>query len=369
MKSCVFILLGILASIAVYAQGKSVIDSVRVANKKIADSIKQANIARTDSLKKLAAERKMEREAQKKQNTKNKNVNKNNQIDLEEFDQDEAKDSASIAREMRLDSLKQIREIKNEYKKRELAEQKTAITANRKNMLKPITQEMSLGYRLCSDGWSIFVQRGFIRTDAERPHTNFLWIDISEKKHPKETKSLNENFSVVNPSEIKPISYKYGKINNFYQFKIGYGNMIPITGRLDKKSIVINWVYAAAFTLGMVKPYYLDLLVPEGNFFIRKFDKYTEENAPYFLDINNQGTIVGGASFTKGLNQMKFQPGLALRSGFYFDYAATRKSLLGVELGASAELYTKRIPIMATAKNNAVFFNFYADFRIGKRWE
>lgn len=368
MKFCVFVLMSIFVCIGVFAQDKSVIDSVRVANKKIADSIKQANIARTDSLKKLAAERKIVREAQKKQISSNKKVN-NNQAALETFDQEEKKDSASISRLLRLDSLRQIREIENEHKKRALAEQKTAITANRKNILKPITQEMILGYRLCSDGWSIFVQRGFIRTNAERPHTNFLWIDISEKKHPKETKSLNENFSVVNPSEIKPISYKYGKINNFYQFKIGYGNMIPITGRLDKKSIVINWVYAAAFSLGMIKPYYLDLLVPEGNFFIRKFDRYTDENAPYFLDLNNQGTIVGGASFTKGLNQMKFQPGLALRSGFYFDYAATRKSLLGVELGASAELYTKKIPIMATAKNNAIFFNFYADFRIGKRWE
>ncbi|MBK6329300.1 MAG: hypothetical protein IPF62_01820 [Bacteroidetes bacterium] len=60
---------------------------------------------------------------------------------------------------------------------------------------------------------------------------------------------------------------------------------------------------------------------------------------------------------------------MAFRSGFYFDYSASRKSFLGVEIGASAEFYTKQIPIMINTKNTAYFFNIYADFRFGKRWE
>ncbi|HQW46563.1 MAG TPA: hypothetical protein PLZ98_05785, partial [Chitinophagaceae bacterium] len=289
--------------------------------------------------------------------------------EIEIFYPEDPKDSLTLLREEKRDSLKAVREIELEKRKRELAEQKATIIATRKKIIPPITQELGVGFRLCSDGWSLFAQRGFINTDAEKVHTSFIWIDLSEKRNPKESRTLNENFSIVNPDELKPVSYKYGKINNFYQFKFGYGNSKPITGRLDKKSVVINWIYGIGLSMGILKPYYLDLLVPEGNVYVRKFDKYTEENKIYFLDLNNQGTIVGGSNFTKGIGEIKIKPGLAFRSGFYFDYSASRKSFLGVEIGASAEFYTKQIPIMINTKNTAYFFNIYADFRFGKRWE
>ncbi|MBK7692548.1 MAG: hypothetical protein IPK62_01335 [Bacteroidetes bacterium] len=341
---------------------KTSIDSLRAANKARTDSVKAVNQAKRDS---IAAIRNAREEARKASGKKKKNKTE----EIEIFYPEDPKDSLALAREEKRDSLKVIREQELEKKKREMAEQKANIVATRKKIVAPLTQELSVGFRLCSDGWAFFGQRGFIKNDGDRVHTSFIWLDIAEKRNPKESRTLNENFSVVNPNELKPLSYKYGKINNFYQLKFGYGNSKPISGRLDKKSVVINWTYAIGLSLGVLKPYYLDLLVPEGNVFVRKFDKYSEENKIYFLDLNNQGTIVGGSSFTKGFNEIKIQPGLALRSGFYFDYSATRKSFLGVEIGASAEFYTKQIPIMINTKNTAYFFNIYADFRFGKRWE
>ncbi|MBL7764501.1 MAG: hypothetical protein JNJ58_00270 [Chitinophagaceae bacterium] len=279
-------------------------------------------------------------------------------------------DSITKSNLLKRDSLKALREQENEKRQIELEERRAKMEATRKRKVVPLTQEMSAGFRLNSDGWSFIVNRGFIK-DEKTPeaHTLFLWVDLSEKRHPKETPTLNENFSIVNPGEPKPTSFKYGKINNFYQFKFGVGNIKPISGKLDKKSVLINWVYYGGISLGLLKPYYLDLLIPEGNTYVRKYDKYKESNKEYFLDLNNQGTIVGGSDFTKGIGEIKLQPGLALRSGFYFDYSATRKSFLGVEIGASAELYTKEIPIMVNAKNSMYFFNIYADIRFGKRWE
>ena len=341
---------------------KTSIDSLRAANKARTDSVKAVNQAKRDS---IAAIRNAREEARKASGKKKKNKTE----EIEIFYPEDPKDSLALAREEKRDSLKVIREQELEKKKREMAEQKANIVATRKKIVAPLTQELSVGFRLCSDGWAFFGQRGFIKNDGDRVHTSFIWLDIAEKRNPKESRTLNENFSVVNPNELKPLSYKYGKINNFYQLKFGYGNSKPISGRLDKKSVVINCTYAIGLSLGVLKPYYLDLLVPEGNVFVRKFDKYSEENKIYFLDLNNQGTIVGGSSFTKGFNEIKIQPGLALRSGFYFDYSATRKSFLGVEIGASAEFYTKQIPIMINTKNTAYFFNIYADFRFGKRWE
>lgn len=336
-------------------------DSLRAANKMRIDSIKAVNQVRRDSLENLRKLKEKKRKEQNKKKKKNK--------ELEVFYQEDPKDSASLAREIRLDSIKAARLIEAEKRKQALQEKQKAIKASRKKIIQPLTQEMSVGYRLNSDGWSFFINRGFIKNDAEPPHTTFLFFDLSEKRHPKESRSLNENFTILNPNEMKPTYYKYGKINNFYQFKIGYGNMKPISGKLDNKSIVINWNYAAGLSMGILKPYYLDLLVPEGNVYVRKFEKYSEKTKDYFLDLNNQGTIVGGASFTKGIGEIKIQPGFTARSGFYFDYSATRKFFLGIELGASAEVYFKEIPIMANAKNSFYFLNLYADFRLGKRWE
>lgn len=341
---------------------KAKVDSLRAVNQARTDSTKAVNQAKRDSIANLKKERELARKEQSKKGKKNKE-------EIETFYPEDPKDSVALLREVRRDSLRAVRELEMEKRNREQAEKKATIIATRKKIIQPLSQELAIGFRLCSDGWSFFGQRGFIKNDAEKIHTNFIWVDISEKRNPKESRTLNENFSVVNPQELKPVSYKYGKINNFYQLKVGYGNSKPITGRLDKKSVVINWVYGVGLSMGIIKPYYLDLLVPEGNVFVRKYDKYSEENKVYFLDLNNQGTIVGGSNFTKGISEIKIQPGLSLRSGFNFDYSATRKTFLAVEIGASAEFYTKQIPIMINTKNTAYFFNIYADFRFGKRWE
>lgn len=278
-------------------------------------------------------------------------------------------DASKLANEAKRDSMENAREMERQKRALDAEERKAKLELAKKRRVAPLTQEMAAGFRLNSDGWSFLVHRGFIKTEAEKPHTTVLWFDLSEKKNPKEYRSMNENFAVVNPGEIKPMSYKYGKINNFYQLKIGYGNSKPISGFLDRKSVTINWVYGAGLSLGMLKPYYLDILVPEGNVYIRKFDKYSETNKESFLDLNNQGTIVGGSDFTRGISEIKIKPGLALRSGFFFNYTTSRKTFMGVEIGASAEFYSQKIPIMITTANSAYFFNIYADFRFGKRWE
>jgi hypothetical protein len=194
----------------------------------------------------------------------------------------------------------------------------------------------------------------------------FFSIDFSEKKHPKETRTSG---TLVDTFAIKPIPYKYGKVNNFYQLKLSLGSTKELTGKLDKKSVLIHWVYSGGLSIGLLKPYYLDLWVPEGNGYVRKYEKYSEENKDYFLDLNNRQTILGGSSFTRGIGEITLKPGLFVKSGFYFDYSASRKSFLGVEIGASAELYTQKIEIMKNTSNSAYFINFYADIRFGKRWE
>ena len=337
------------------------LDSIRIVREAHRDSLRIATKIRKDSLEHV---RKIREQAKKEKEKQKKNSKKQNA--LESFSQTDYTSADSI-RDYKRDSTKNSRDAEAEKRKREFAQKQEILLAGRKKKIEPLTQELNSGFRLNSDGWSFFVNRGFL--DEEHHQTIFLSFDFSEKKHPKETRTQNDNFSVQYPNEVKPIPYKYGKVNNFYQFKIGLGKSVALTDKLDKKSVVIHWIYNGGLSIGLLKPYYLDLLVPEGNTYVRKYEKYSEENKEYFLDLNNRGTILGGGGFSKGLNEITIKPGIHLKSGFNFDYSTTRKSLLGVEIGAGFEWYGKEIEIMKNTKNASYFLNFYADIRFGKRWE
>lgn len=384
MKKIFYILFLIVAfakSEVVFAQQKSnpTLDSIKIANqlrKELTaaklDSIKQARATAKELREKLLKEKKKSSSKLKKKKITNQNVE--DEINIEGLSK---ADSIKLISKLRKEAL--IKKQDSIYENREIAKAQRQeaidikyekLEASRRKKGIPFTQEFSFGYRLCTDGWAFFINRGFIKTDDEKgPHTNSFWIDLSEKKHPKEKSITNDIFTALYPNEPKPLSYKYGKINNFYQLKFGIGNSKPISGKLENKNVIINWNYSLGISLGMLKPYYLDLILPEGSGYIRKFAKYEESTKPYFLDTSNQGYILGGANFTKGISEIKFKPGLALKSGFYFDYSPSKKIFTGLELGASAEIYAQKIPIMATVKSSNFFFNLYADFRFGKRWE
>jgi hypothetical protein len=350
--------------------GKERIDSIRDANQQRISAMREANKRRTDSIKQITQARKDSLAILKEIRTeKAKEKKKSKRLQDDVFEQDDVSsyEKKNLAKR---DSLAQKREKFAEKRKQENIAKKNSLVANRKKVNPPISQEISFGYRLASDGWSFFANRGFIKTgDLDHIHTLFLWTELSEKKHPKERLTQNENFQRVSSNDVKPIPYKYGKINNFYAFKIGIGNTKPLTGHLDKRSMIISWTYQAGLSIGMLKPYYLDVLVKEGNTIVRKFAKYSDEIQDSFLDLKNQGSIVGGSDFTKGLKEIKIQPGLSFRSGFYFDFTPSEKIFLGIEIGASLDVYTKQIPIMVNADNRAAFFNIYADVRFGKRWK
>lgn len=286
------------------------------------------------------------------------------------------KDSIQKIQSLRKDSIQKVMQMRKDSvqavldkKKEEARIRKQMALARRKKIVIPITEEISVGYRLSSDGWTFLVNRGFIRNpNKENQHTSLLFFELGEKKHPKEFKTLNETFTNIYPNEPKPVSYKYGKINNFYPLRIGYANRKQLTGKLDHKTVVINWVYGASLNIGFLKPYCLDLLIPEGSMYVRKTEKYSEANKAYFLDLENRGTIIGGTDFTNGISECKIIPGISVRSALYFDYSASKKSFLGMEIGSSLEVYTKEIPIMALIKNRPYFLNVYADFRFGRRW-
>lgn len=243
----------------------------------------------------------------------------------------------------------------------------------RKKRPKPIKHELSGGLRLNSDGWSLFLDRGKIkspdRTTDYHYDLHFWQLEFGEKKHPQEIRRTNTIGSTADAA--KP--FIYGKANNFYALKVGYGKRKLIAGKPELNNevepgvISIHWVYMGGVSIGLEKPYYIEAYVTDPNTGINELKSitYTDTTKDAFLD---QPYIVGGSGLGKGLGETKIVPGIHGKTGLHFDFAASKKTKLAIETGLNVEIYTRGIALMAGQDATPVFVNVYASFQFGKRW-
>ncbi len=223
---------------------------------------------------------------------------------------------------------------------------------------KPITRELSVGLRLNSNGWSGFVDIGRVKSKDAKHSDMFykvrLWqVEFTEKKDPKEVKITGQGGGKGSNK------YIYGKINNFYALKLGRAWMKMLAGKPDPGSVSIHWLYGGGFSLGMLKPYYINAFSDPNAI---KYDENTKVN---FLDKN---VIEGSAGFAKGLGEIKMVPGFHFKSGIHFDFSASRKSIIGVEVGVNGEYYTQEVQLLANHAGTPYFVDLYVALQVGKRW-
>lgn len=243
----------------------------------------------------------------------------------------------------------------------------TADAVKRKMPKKPkaIQKEFSFGFRLNTDGWGFFVDRGRVAATGKNSDIFYdiklIQVEFDEKKHPKEIKRTNTLGSVRTD---KTKAFIYGKANNFYTFKIGYGKRKMIAGKPEQGTISVHWVYLGGLSAGLLKPYYINAYVPHGSGYSEESVRYTDTTKDIFLTKNN---IIGATGFSKGLNEIKVIPGIHLKTGLHFDFAASKYSKMAVETGINAEFYIKKIEMMANQKAQPYFVNIYASIQFGRR--
>ncbi|MES2703052.1 MAG: hypothetical protein V4649_10450 [Bacteroidota bacterium] len=239
------------------------------------------------------------------------------------------------------------------------ARNKPVARVNKVKGPKPITNEVSFGLRLHSNGWSAYTDIGKVSSkDAKRSdmfyNVKFLQVELSEMKSPRQEKFTGDESSGSGSS-----SYIYGKVNNMYALKLGVGLRKMIAGKPDPGSVSVHWVNVLGASLGMVKPYYINTLSDPTAI------KYSDDNKDYFLD---QRYIMGSAGFSKGLGEMKYVPGGHFKSAIHFDFAANRKNVLGVEAGFDAQFYSQQVMIMANQPPTNYFVDLFIAVQLGKRW-
>ena len=210
------------------------------------------------------------------------------------------------------------------------------------------------GIRLTTDGYSAFYELGQLKTPTR---TNLYSLEIGERKHSKEEK-LSRG-STFGPALGNP--YIYGKVNNFYYAKLGFGQQRLIGGKGNKNGVAISAIYGGGFTAGLLKPYYIEINDAAGN---RMDLKYNGKNDSTFLSSDN---IYGSSSFGKGFGEIKFVPGVFAKTALRFDYGRFNESVNAIEVGLNFDFYGQKMPILLLNDEKRFFFSAYASILFGRR--
>jgi hypothetical protein len=205
------------------------------------------------------------------------------------------------------------------------------------------------GLQLRTNGYGLFYELGKMKTNRK---TNIYRIDITEIKDHKEEKLLNGGFLFGNP-------FIYGKQNFFYPITLGFGQQYIFGQKGNKNGVAVSGVYNAGISIGLLRPYYIDVEVNNE----QKSIKYTPEDSTTFLT----GNFQGASGIGKGWSELKIKPGGFAKVAMRFDYGRYNESVNGLEIGMSVEAYASKIPIMLFQKDKRIFFQAYLAILFGKR--
>ena len=200
--------------------------------------------------------------------------------------------------------------------------------------------ERTVGINLNSNGFGISYREG---KRLDFLNKRIIDIDLNIIRHPKEIK-------LSNPWVQTSGSFVYGKQNEVYSLRGSLGHQHEMFRKMDLGGVSVRYFYSGGISLALAKPIYYNVLhyTPASTYQIKQ-EKFT-------TDILDPSYIYNKASFFKGISETKVYPGLSGKED---------KVIHSLELGTSFEAYTRKLPIMATDDNRAVFLTLFVSYRIG----
>jgi hypothetical protein len=182
--------------------------------------------------------------------------------------------------------------------------------------------------------------------------------ELVKMKHPKEIK-------IANPYIDNAKAYVYGKQNVLYPFRLGLGSQLLLFDKAPRDGVEINLTAMLGTSLALLKPVYLDIIKETGSRYIDVVSEKYDENQHFPTN------IYGYSGFSKGLGDTKLIAGGYVKTGLSFDWAQKDEKILALEAGIVADLYPKRLPVMAAISgvpNKWNYISFYATLTWGKKY-
>ena len=171
------------------------------------------------------------------------------------------------------------------------------------------------------------------------------FVDIKDKK---EVRSVNAAGGLYVP----------GKQNFLYAIRPQYGRELILFHKAREKGVQVNLIGAIGPTLGVVAPYVIQYVY--GNDI--KIESYNPDIHTSF------GSIRGTGSLGESLSRARFHVGASFKSSLVFEYSSLRGSLIGMEVGFMADMFDKKITIMAFTEKRAFYSSAFLTlfYGIGK---
>ncbi len=208
------------------------------------------------------------------------------------------------------------------------------------------------GIKLSTDGYGLSFEKGKYKTPRK---TVLYQFELNEKKSPKEEKTASSQ----NPFTGQISSVVWGKANNFYQFKMGIGQQLLIGGKANKSGVAVSAIYAGGISIGMAKPYLVDVENTATREQVRK--KFTDTAD------GNVYRVIGASGFTHGWGEVKIKPGLHAKIAMRFDYGRFNETVSAIEAGLNTEYYFSKVEQLIYNKPKNFFFNAYITILFGRR--
>ena len=95
-----------------------------------------------------------------------------------------------------------------------------------------------------------------------------------------------------------------------------------------------------------------------------QYVKYDSPDSAKFLQITE---IAAGPGFSKGWSELKLVPGAYVKAALRFDYGSYNEIVSALEVGISADYYSKKIQLMAHETPKQFFFTGYVAIIFGRR--
>ncbi len=191
------------------------------------------------------------------------------------------------------------------------------------------------------------------------PQSQYLSVELVNVKHPKELRSSTNNVGS---------GYLDGKENYLFVLRPQYGREVKLFGRNSDEGIAVSGILAAGPSLGIIKPYYLE--VASGN----QTRTVPASQVNGFATATGE-TVTGAGGFFQGIGQSKLTVGLNLKAALSFELSAFRNNTTGVEIGFLTEVFPNKITIMPNTDpagnredgNRSIFTSGYITLFFGSK--
>lgn len=223
------------------------------------------------------------------------------------------------------------------------------------------SKEWAMDLALTNNGWMFGLNFGKLETYYK---TKFWHVSIGEIKHERETR---RNISISTPNQISR-SYVFGKQNNLYVLRGGWGQKVYLSEKAKRKGVAVGYSYEFGPSLGLLKPYYLEVVPTDGSPGFRPQNiRYSEADHDLFTNTNR---ILGPGGWANGLGQLSPAIGGHARIAAHFDFGAFDDFVRAIEGGIMIDAFARRMPILVADElnhNRPVFINFFVNVQLGGR--